>query len=322
MLTLNSPHLVVQVREVRIEMERLRYCSCKVSNGVSWKMYLTYIEQVFDTIDRFPSITAVKRGFIPNHNLCENQPYNFSNTPLSVCIVSDDILTNLFRKLHSTRSIQRLQIENIGPFTHPGLQASEFRASAGNNRSQALRNLKDLRLHVAYDKSLNNKTKTNNLVATLAELPSLWLRPAAASLCHLTLGCHEVLFGYYPKLDLKGVHFPCLKTLALRNFAFSHEWQLEWLTSHSDTLREAYLGNCAVLVANDTNMSMDADSYPIHGTLHFIHGIYTYGSTVQYPLRWDAIFDVCKRLPHLRQFGCGAISPGKHWERHLQPPTT
>jgi len=56
----------------------------------------------------------------------------------------------------------------------------------------------------------------------MAELPSLWLQPAANNLTTLVL-YQTFYFGYSPKLDLRGVHFPHLRTLALGNYVFTHD---------------------------------------------------------------------------------------------------
>lgn len=77
-------------------------------------------------------------------------------------------------------------------------------------------------------------------------LPSFWLRPMISNLEHLTL-YSNVYFGFYPKLDLHGVHFPRLKTLSFGKYTFAHDSQLEWILSHGDTLKELYLDNCPIL---------------------------------------------------------------------------
>jgi len=53
--------------------------------------------------------------------------------------------------------------------------------------------------------------------------------------------------GFFPKLDLRTIHFPQLRTLALGNYTFTHDWQLEWITSHALTLQNLYLDDCPIL---------------------------------------------------------------------------
>ena len=121
----------------------------------------------------------------------------------------------------------------------------------------------------------------------MAELPSLWLKPAANNLTTLVL-YQTFYFGYSPKLDLRGVHFPNLRTLALGNYVFTHnvspnpslvlklpecpnltftlppetKWQLDWLTSHTK-LESLYLDDCITLYyAHLINFPLDEDGYP------------------------------------------------------------
>lgn len=57
------------------------------------------------------------------------------------------------------------------------------------------------------------------------ELPSVWLMHTSANLTHLSLYC-VIPFGFCPHLDLRGIHFPYLRTLSLGNYVFSHDWQI------------------------------------------------------------------------------------------------
>lgn len=67
-----------------------------------------------------------------------------------------------------------------------------------------------------------------------------------ATLEHLTLYSDRPL-GLCPALDLSAVHFPRLKSLALGNYTFCHDDQLDWILAHGATLRELYLDNCLII---------------------------------------------------------------------------
>jgi hypothetical protein len=96
------------------------------------------------------------------------------------------------------------------------------------------------------------------------QLPSLWLQPAANNLTTLCLYHMNIYFGYSPKLDLRGVHFPSLRTLALGNYTFTHNWQLDWLGSHSSTLENLYLDDCIVVYyAKLYDCKLDSEGYPV-----------------------------------------------------------
>ncbi|PIG79070.1 hypothetical protein AARAC_008054 [Aspergillus arachidicola] len=134
-------------------------------------------------------------------------------------------------------------------------------------------------------------------------LPSFWLKPALQNLEHLTIYSSHY-FGYYPKLDLRGVHFPRLRTLALGNYTLVHNSQLDWILSHRDTLTELYLDDCAILwvVApfdkDKERTYLDPDSYTTHPGL-VGHGYATYDK------RWHHYFKTLQELSHLRHFRYG-----------------
>lgn len=67
-----------------------------------------------------------------------------------------------------------------------------------------------------------------------------------ASLRKLSL-CSSFYWGFYPKLSLEGIYFPSLQSLALGNFTFFQDEQLNWIISHGSTLKELYLDDCPIL---------------------------------------------------------------------------
>jgi hypothetical protein len=73
-----------------------------------------------------------------------------------------------------------------------------------------------------------------------AELPDTWLRPATPALKYLSLYSDSYV-GFYPKLDLSGIHFPHLESLALGGYLFVQDSDLDWILSHGSTLRHLYL---------------------------------------------------------------------------------
>ncbi|KAF2270449.1 hypothetical protein CC78DRAFT_611351 [Lojkania enalia] len=80
------------------------------------------------------------------------------------------------------------------------------------------------------------------------ELSSHWLMPTQPQLTSLTLYC-DTYWGVWPYIDLRGVHFPKLISLALGNWTIAHNWQIEWITSHGETLRELVLDDCPIAYA-------------------------------------------------------------------------
>lgn len=143
-----------------------------------------------------------------------------------------------------------------------------------------------------------------------------------ATLEHLTL-YHDRPFGFYPKLELSDIHFPRLKSLALGNYSFFHDDQINWILSHASTLRELYLDRCSILYLMKSDYEEDKKSYhpsavdgkwdpvEIAGTRHSIH---------TYPGQWNEYFTLFRtRLPQLRHFRFGESVWGDPEELPLLP---
>ena len=91
-------------------------------------------------------------------------------------------------------------------------------------------------------------------------LPRAWLAPAAPNLTCLALGASQ-LWGYILKVHFRGVHFPRLKSLVMHNFVFSHDWQLEWILSHT-SLETLSLFRCQILTDALWFGEKDDEGYP------------------------------------------------------------
>jgi len=142
-----------------------------------------------------------------------------------------------------------------------------------------------------------------------------------------------MLVGWFPKLDLREVHFDHLKTLALGHFIFAYDWQFDWIVSHRSTLTELYLDQCSILYqighAKPENW-FDKDGFPyvdddddswwslersdrvedtVEETGNRFHLAPTFTS---YQTRWHDVFDLFTRqLSRLRVFRFGS---SKHWD--------
>jgi hypothetical protein len=143
---------------------------------------------------------------------------------------------------------------------------------------------------------------------------STWLQPAAQNLRHLTL-YSDTPFGFFPKLDLRGVHFPSLQSLALGQYIISHDWQVDWFVSHGATLRELYLDHCSILyqIGHSDPHWLDEEGLPKHNdnrsTAWFDQreGSYDSIAFISFHTRWHDIFHrFAHSLPHLRTFRFGS----------------
>ncbi|CEL10347.1 hypothetical protein ASPCAL13468 [Aspergillus calidoustus] len=137
-----------------------------------------------------------------------------------------------------------------------------------------------------------------------SELPSFWLKPTMSNLEHLTL-YSSLYFGFYPICDLRDIHFPRLKTLALGNHTFIHDSQLEWILSHGSTLTELYLDDCvivweAAIYHRDCGPTLlPREDFRTHPDLP--DQLYT-----TYDKRWVDYFRAFEKgLPNLRHFRFG-----------------
>ncbi|KAJ3463790.1 hypothetical protein MRS44_008576 [Fusarium solani] len=112
--------------------------------------------------------------------------------------------------------------------------------------------LVDLRLYLATDtKSLtqSSSSKCSDQSDMFDSLPYTWLTPSiSGNLRVLSLYCHKP-WGWFPKMDFRlvgaGDGMPNLKVLALGNYTFSHEWQVELIGSLA--IEKLYLDGCAIL---------------------------------------------------------------------------
>lgn len=144
-------------------------------------------------------------------------------------------------------ALKTLTASHLDEFNDPRLTNSE-----AFNMIMILPSLVDLRLSIAIDSTNRDgmfSPKFPDKYEIFGTLHSTWLQPAIAShLRVLSLYCSE-LWGWLPRMDFRfvgaGGGLPNLKTLALGNFVFSHEWQIEWFGSLD--LEKLYLEGCYVL---------------------------------------------------------------------------
>lgn len=126
-------------------------------------------------------------------------------------------------------------------------------------------------------------------------------------------------WGFYPRANLDGVHFPHLKSLALGQFSFVDDKQLDWILAHSSTLQELYLDDCTILVGvaiHDSQLKdskcqipeSDMELKEENGLREFHHA---------YPRRWHDYFSsIQEGLPNLLEFGFGVSAS---WDEYVLP---
>ncbi|KAJ4329360.1 hypothetical protein N0V84_000255 [Fusarium piperis] len=127
-------------------------------------------------------------------------------------------------------------------------------------------------------------------------LPSTWLSPNMNE--HLrTLSLYfRDYWGWFPKMDFRTFGedspFPQLKVLALGNYIFSHDWQIDWFPSvgrknGSNGLQELYLDDCPILFEGEQIIPFEKGTgYPDYKVV--TTGVYNTG-TFEHSLRWNQI---------------------------------
>lgn len=145
-----------------------------------------------------------------------------------------------------------------------------------------------------------------------AAFPSFWLSPAS-NLRHLTI-YSDIPVGWFPKVDLRSVHFTQLETLSLGHFVFSHDHQIDWILGHASTLQELYLDQCSILYQHGfgkrRNECVDGEGYPATKppvySLDYDKASLYLGS---YATRWCDVFSLFSTSLHrLRTFRFGTSS--------------
>jgi hypothetical protein len=140
-------------------------------------------------------------------------------------------------------------------------------------------------------------------------LKETWLGKSQNNLRELDLGLTEWV-GFSPKLDLRGLKFGRLQILRLTGITFIHQWQVDWICSHSPTLHTLSLEECAIIVQATTSMAIDHESYPIEDQV--LGGA---PSVLTFHLRWSDIYEQFRtRLPNLRVFEQSTVLVRSHSE--------
>ena len=160
-----------------------------------------------------------------------------------------------------------------------------------------------------YDIELHHRHALFNL-----DLNATWLTPMQAQLTHLTLHCNTY-WGVYPQWQLNNLHFPQLKSLALGKWTIAYDWQINFITSHGQTLDQLTLTNCPILHAlcmtpKQSNNIWDG---PRPGT-----GRGRPHTVNFFPdLRWHTVLpEFTSKLPKLKHFSMGRGPIGIHfWNR-------
>lgn len=157
--------------------------------------------------------------------------------------------------LEHVMPLKQLTISNLADYSDPLIFQSE-----AWEELLSLASLVDLRLFVTSEveeASPESAVYFKEKYEFFEDLPNSWLsRPIADNLRVLSLFYCDY-WGWFPTLNFRligrdGSPFPQLKVLALGNYVFSHDWEIDWFASvgsknGSGGLEELYLDDCPIL---------------------------------------------------------------------------
>ncbi|KAF5660095.1 hypothetical protein FHETE_9066 [Fusarium heterosporum] len=185
--------------------------------------------------------------------------------------------------------LKELTITNLADFHDPRLASSE-----AFKRVVSLASLRDLKILITSqkDEDLDNSTVYyEEKYKFFKHLPRTWLNTNISNnLTTLSLYSEE-FWGWFPKMDFRSMDFPNLQVLALGHYVFTHDWQIDWMSSIGQKngvggLRELYLDNCPILYQANQASPLDENDpgYPVVSTV-----FRAAAEMHTYPIRWSDV---------------------------------
>ncbi|OJJ96433.1 hypothetical protein ASPACDRAFT_46595 [Aspergillus aculeatus ATCC 16872] len=253
-----------------------------------------------------PPSTNIVLRFHPGCYVQDTWNDSFRNAEFRSCVMTE-FISAVASLDEPVKELSLCNFQNINP-TDPKVVL---------NLTQILRTLRALRMNNTneHDESNGeNDLEQDEPHKFFPELPSFLADPGSRDprTPHIYSSNY---FGFYPKLDLRGVHLLRFKTLALGNYAFVNDSQLQWILSHGKTLTELYLDDTPILfevsVYNKDRAFLDSGRYTHKPGLREKH-------FATYDKRWQHYFQAFQAgLPQLRHFRYGRSEPW--WEDDMTP---
>jgi hypothetical protein len=202
---------------------------------------------------------------------------------------------------HPAQQMHSLSVINIQ-------DATNYELVKSHDFSAVIARLDSLELCVVSERDdsspENNITMVERHVFFGRDLQQYWLKPLQDKLIKLKI-YSSCLWGYLPKCDLRGLHFPRLKSLSLGNMTFTHDWQLDWIISHH-TLELLTLDDCPIVHEAMIDHDEDFEWQIAHNDAGRQHWPWKYRVHWSYGARWHDYFRKLHRgLPDLQRFGVG-----------------
>lgn len=216
-----------------------------------------------------------------------------------------EVFEDFWPALRKADSVRILTIKNLQDYHDEDIFQSEDFIVVRNRLARL-----HLQIATEYDDaSPENSIKKPALHTGFGrDLPNIWLTPLSGQLTHLTLYGTECFWGVYPFVDFRNVPtFARLKSLCMGNFIVAHDWQIDWILSHSETLETLIMDDCSIVAALRMDSGPAKANFPDLAPKILSYG--RFGITIYYievPLRWHMVMDRFRTgLPVLRHFAMG-----------------
>ncbi|KAL6916681.1 hypothetical protein FSST1_008176 [Fusarium sambucinum] len=210
-------------------------------------------------------------------------------------------------------ALQELTIANLADYADTDISDSKAWKTI-----MALPTLVDFKLFVTTEEDEASPEREVYLAEKYEffdSLPSTWLSPNLTQNLRVLSLYFKDYWGWFPVMDLRNFGhespFPQLKVLALGNYVFSHDWQIEWFPkigkeNGSGGLEELYLDDCPILF-HATQKAVDEHGYPDYLSITGMDRLDP--EEHDFHLRWHGVLAQWKdSMEGLKVFrmGCGA----------------
>ncbi|GKU07881.1 f-box protein [Fusarium langsethiae] len=215
-------------------------------------------------------------------------------------------------------ALQELTIANLADYADADITDSEAWQTI-----MALPTLVDFKVFIASEEdeaAPENAVYFEEKYEFFDSLHLTWLSPNLTQNLRVLSLYFKDYWGWCPVMDLRSCGydspFPQLKVLALGNYVFSHDWQVEWFPkigkeNGSGGLKELYLDDCPILFHARQNGGVDESGYPDYLTVTRRDAYHP--QDLDFPLRWHRVLAQWKdSMKGLKVFRMGH---GSWWYR-------
>lgn len=212
------------------------------------------------------------------------------------------VLEELLPALRRAKKVRYLTIKNLQDYHDKSIFECEDFGIIRDRLTQL-----HLQIATEYDEASPEYTieKPALHAGFTQDLLNAWLKPLGGQLTHLTLYGAESMWGIWPLVDLRNIPtFVRLKSLSFGNLTIAHDWQIEWIVSHAETLEELILDDCPIVTALRMDEKPAKANFPDLPVLR--SGRMGNDYFTQVPLRWHAVLERFRiEMPQLHHFAMG-----------------